>query len=59
MPIKTKRWNDPKDEDEVFRILICRYRPRGVRKRDEIWNTWCPDLGPSRALHAAFLRQAR
>jgi uncharacterized protein YeaO (DUF488 family) len=54
MPIKTKRWNDPKDADEVFRLLICRYRPRGVRKEDETWDTWCPDLGPSKELHAAF-----
>jgi uncharacterized protein YeaO (DUF488 family) len=54
MPIKTKRWNDPKDADEVFRILICRYRPRGLPKAKETWDTWCPDLGPSRKLHAAF-----
>jgi uncharacterized protein YeaO (DUF488 family) len=54
MPIKTKRWNDPKDADEVFRILICRYRPRGLPKRKETWDTWCPELGPSKDLHAAF-----
>src|SRR6267143_486856 len=54
MPIKTKRWNDPKDADEVFRILICRYRPRGLRKQDETWDIWRPELGPSRDLHAAF-----
>lgn len=54
MPIKTKRWNDPKEADEVFRILICLYRPRGVSKQKETWNTWCPELGPSKDLHAAF-----
>jgi uncharacterized protein YeaO (DUF488 family) len=54
MPIKTKRWNDPKEADEVFRLLICRYRPRGLRKSKETWHTWCPELGPSRDLHAAF-----
>jgi uncharacterized protein YeaO (DUF488 family) len=35
MPIKTKRWNDPKDADEVLRILVCRYRPRGLPKQKE------------------------
>jgi uncharacterized protein YeaO (DUF488 family) len=54
MPIKTKRWNDPKDEDEVFRILICRYRPRGLPKQKETWDKWYRDLGPSPDLHAAF-----
>jgi uncharacterized protein YeaO (DUF488 family) len=54
MPIKTKRWNDPKDADEIFRILICRYRPRGLRKENETWDKWLPNLGPSRKLHADF-----
>jgi uncharacterized protein YeaO (DUF488 family) len=54
MPIKTKRWNDPIEPDDGFRLLICRYRPRGVRKADETWKTWCPELGPSRKLHADF-----
>ena len=54
MPIKTKRWNDPVEPDDGFRLLICRYRPRGVAKKDETWNEWWPDLGPSRELHAAY-----
>jgi uncharacterized protein YeaO (DUF488 family) len=54
VPIKLKRWNDPADRDDGFRLLICRYRPRGVRKADETWDAWCKDLGPSRELHAAF-----
>src|ERR1043166_4152097 len=54
MPLKTKRWNDPTEADDGFRLLICRYRPRGVRKEDETWHAWCPDLGPSRQLHADF-----
>ena len=54
MPLKTKRWNDPKGRDDGYRLLICRYRPRGVSKADETWDGWCPDLGPSRALHADF-----
>jgi uncharacterized protein YeaO (DUF488 family) len=51
--IVTKRWNDPVDRDDGRRILICRYRPRGVRKEDETWDDWMPQLGPSRELHAA------
>src|SRR5437870_10666546 len=54
MPIKTKRWNDPRKRDDVFRLLICRYRPRGVPKADETWDEWCPELGPSEKLHADF-----
>jgi uncharacterized protein YeaO (DUF488 family) len=50
MPVKTKRWNDPKDADDGFRLLICRLRPRGVSKATEPWDEWWPELGPSRAL---------
>ncbi len=32
MPIRTKRWNDPRDPGDGFRLLVCRYRPRGLRK---------------------------
>jgi len=52
--IRTRRWNDPVERGDGFRLLICRYRPRGVRKADETWNEWWPDLGPSRELHADF-----
>lgn len=51
--IKTRRWNDPPAADEGFRLLITRYRPRGVAKADETWDGWEPDLGPSVQLHAA------
>lgn len=54
MPLKTKRWNEPTEAADGFRLLICRYRPRGVRKEDETWDASCPDLGPSKQLHAAF-----
>jgi uncharacterized protein YeaO (DUF488 family) len=53
MPIRTKRWNDPPGPKDGYRLLVCRYRPRGVRKSDETWDAWEPQLGPSRALHAA------
>jgi len=53
MSIKTRRWNDPPEADDGFRLLICRYRPRGVAKTDETWDAWEPSLGPSKELHAA------
>ena len=44
MPVKTKRWNDPVEQDDGARILICRYRPRGFRKDKETWKEWRKDL---------------
>jgi uncharacterized protein YeaO (DUF488 family) len=57
MAIRTKRWNDPREAEDRSRILICRYRPRGVRKEDETWDEWYPELGPSKALHGAVYTQ--
>jgi len=59
MPIKTKRWNDPAEPDDGFRLLVCRYRPRGLPKEQETWDQWLPALGPSRELHAAFYGKNR
>ena len=53
MPIRTKRWNDPEEPEDGFRLLVTRYRPRGVRRADETWDAWEPDLGPSVELQAA------
>jgi uncharacterized protein YeaO (DUF488 family) len=52
-PIKTRRWNDPPAPNEGLRLLVTRYRPRGVAKSDETWDAWQPHLGPSVQLHAA------
>ena len=57
--IRTKRWNDPAELEDGLRILICRYRPRGVKKADETWQQWLPDLGPSAELHAAVYGKNR
>lgn len=54
MPIHTKRWNDPRKKADGFRVLICRYRPRALPKKDETWDVWYSALGPSRELHADF-----
>jgi len=52
--IKTKRWNDPREADDGFRLLICRYRPRALPKKKETWDLWWAHLGPSKQLHADF-----
>ena len=60
MPVATRRWNDPVEPGDGFRVLVCRYRPRGVTKQAEtgLWEAWMPDLGPSRELHAAYWGKA-
>jgi uncharacterized protein YeaO (DUF488 family) len=59
MPVRTKRWNDPKEPDDGLRILITRYRPRGLPKAEETWDQWRPNLGPSKELLAAFQGKGR
>lgn len=54
MPIRTRRWNDPRKPDDGFRLLISRYRPRALPKADETWDVWWAALGPSRELHADY-----
>jgi len=59
MPVRTKRWNEPKDPADGLRILVTRYRPRGLPKSDETWDEWRPNLGPSKELLAAFKGKGR
>jgi uncharacterized protein YeaO (DUF488 family) len=59
MPVFTKQWDEPKEPADGKRILVCRYRPRGLRKEDETWDAWMPDLGPSVELHAAAYGKKR
>jgi len=51
MPVRTKRWNDPREAGDGFRLLVCRIRPRGVAKAKETWDAWWPDLGLLDAFH--------
>ena len=51
--IRTRRWNDPAEAGDGTRILITRYRPRGVAKADETWDVWMRHLAPSAELVAA------
>ncbi len=53
MPIYTRRWDDSPGPDEGVRVLVTRYRPRGLPKGQETWDRWQPELAPSKALHAA------
>ena len=54
MPLKTKRWCDPIEPDDGLRVLVCRYRPRGLPKAKETWDVWLRELAPSPALFDAF-----
>jgi uncharacterized protein YeaO (DUF488 family) len=54
VPLRSKRWNDSPDDDDGFRLLVCRYRPRGLPRGRETWDEWWPELAPSRELHAAY-----
>jgi uncharacterized protein YeaO (DUF488 family) len=56
--LRTKRWCDPVEPDDGFRVLIARYRPRGVAQAEETWSGFMPQLGPSKALHAAVYGKA-
>jgi len=44
----------PREPDDGFRLLICRYRPRALKKELETWDKWEKDFGPSKELHADF-----
>jgi uncharacterized protein YeaO (DUF488 family) len=54
MHIGSKRWNDPVHDDDGTRILVSRFRPRGVAKEKETWHEWHRELSPSEPLHAAY-----
>lgn len=58
MPIRTRRWDDPPEPGDGYRLLVTRYRPRGLPKTAETWDAWQPDLGPSKDLHAAAYGKA-
>jgi uncharacterized protein YeaO (DUF488 family) len=53
MPLKTRRWCVPAEPDDGLRVLVTRYRPRGLPKAEETWDVWMRDLGPSEELFAA------
>ena len=53
--LRTKRWNDPAETDDGFRLLICRIRPpRCLQAKGDLERLVARFLGPSRALLDAF-----
>lgn len=54
MPLKTGRWPNPREPEDGLRVLICRFRPRGLPKAKETWDVWMRELGPSPELLADF-----
>jgi len=52
--VRSKRWCDPLTEEDGIKVLVCRYRPRGLGKDEETWTIWKKELGPSKELHAAI-----
>jgi len=59
MKLYTKRWNDPKDPGDGLRILITRYRPRGLPKSEETWDAWMKELAPSAEQLAGYQGKSR
>lgn len=51
--IKTRRWDDKPGENEGFKLLVTRYRPRALPKAEETWDAWWKELGPSPKLFDA------
>lgn len=59
MAVKTKSLRDPVEERDGTRVLIARYRPRGVRLGAESWEVWDQRLAPSAALLDALRGKQR
>src|SRR2546421_9026055 len=57
--IFTKRWNDPSEPTDGTRILVTRYRPRGLPKSEETWSEWVKQVAPSEDLVKAFYGKGR
>lgn len=57
MSLKTRRWCAPAEPDDGLRVLVCRYRPRALPKKDETWDVWMKELGPSPALFKEWKSQ--
>lgn len=51
--VRIRRWDEPALPGDGLRVLVTRYRPRGLPKAEETWELWLKALGPSTELHAA------
>ncbi len=52
--LRTRRWNDPSRAGDGTRVLVCRYRPRGIKRADETWDEWMKEVAPSPELLRAY-----
>lgn len=59
MPVKTKRWDEPREPDDGRRILVTRFRPRALPKSQETWDQWRKDLAPSPELVKGYRDQGK
>jgi uncharacterized protein YeaO (DUF488 family) len=59
LKLAIKSIRDPVEKKDGTRILISRYRPRGVRKGTESWREWDKRLAPSIALVDAWYGKKR
>jgi uncharacterized protein YeaO (DUF488 family) len=53
--LKLKSLKEPTEQQDGFRILIARYRPRYLPISEENWHEWWKELAPSRELHKEYM----
>lgn len=54
MSVATKRVYEPPSADDGYRVLIDRFWPRGLAKKDAQIDEWARDLAPSDELRRWF-----
>ena|SRR5688500_10134035 len=60
MPVRTKSLSDrPERKADGLRVLIARFRPRGVAASAESWDAWDKRLAPSQELFDAYRGRKR
>lgn len=59
MPVRTRSVKEPVAPADGTRVLITRFRPRGVRKGAETWVAWDKRLAPSLELFDAYQGRRR
>lgn len=57
--VKLKSLKESTEESDGLRILIARFRPRYLRKKDENWNVWWKELAPSKTLWKEYLKDKK
>jgi uncharacterized protein YeaO (DUF488 family) len=57
--IKLKSLKESTEVSDGLRILIARFRPRYLRKKDENWDAWWKELAPSKLLWKEYLKEKK